>query len=58
MKTVLLTKPVMYTRSKLWQRPVGISKDIIFLLNDRRWGPHIDSNWIAPSCTNALEMPR
>ncbi|MFM0508177.1 alpha/beta hydrolase family protein [Paraburkholderia sp. RL17-373-BIF-A] len=33
---------IMYTRSKLWQRPVDISKDITFLLNDKRWGPHID----------------
>jgi predicted dienelactone hydrolase len=33
---------IMYTRSKLWQRPVDISKDITFLLNDKAWGPHID----------------
>jgi predicted dienelactone hydrolase len=33
---------IMYTRSKLWQRPVDISKDITFLLNDKHWGPHID----------------
>lgn len=37
---------IMYTRSKLWQRPVDISKDITFLLNDKAWGPHIDPNRI------------
>jgi predicted dienelactone hydrolase len=33
---------MMYTRSKLWQRPLDISKDITFLLKDPMWGPHID----------------
>ncbi|RFU49310.1 lipoprotein signal peptide [Paraburkholderia sp. DHOC27] len=37
---------IMYTRSKLWQRPLDISKDITFLENDRRWGPHIDPDRI------------
>jgi predicted dienelactone hydrolase len=37
---------IMYTRSKLWQRPINISKDITFLLNDKLWGPHIDPNRI------------
>jgi len=35
---------ITYTRSKLWQRPVDISKDITFLLDDKTWGPHIDPN--------------
>ncbi len=33
---------IMYTRSKLWQRPLDISKDITFLLNDKVYGAHID----------------
>lgn len=33
---------IMYTRSKLWQRPLDISKDITFLLSDKAWGPHLD----------------
>jgi len=37
---------IMYTRSKLWQRPLDISKDITFLLNDKVWGPHIDRDRI------------
>jgi len=35
---------VMYTRSKLWQRPRDISLDITNLLADREWGPHIDAD--------------
>ncbi len=37
---------VMYTRSKLWQRPRDISLDITLLLKDRAWGPHIDADRI------------
>jgi predicted dienelactone hydrolase len=37
---------VMYTRSKLWQRPRDVSLDITNLLHDRMWGPHIDPNRI------------
>jgi len=37
---------VMYTRSKLWQRPRDISLDITNLLQDKVWGPHIDANKI------------
>jgi predicted dienelactone hydrolase len=37
---------VMYTRSKLWQRPRDISLDITNLLQDNMWGPHIDASRI------------
>jgi predicted dienelactone hydrolase len=37
---------VMYTRSKLWQRPRDIALDITNLLQDKVWGPHIDANRI------------
>jgi predicted dienelactone hydrolase len=37
---------VMYTRSRLWQRPRDISLDITNLLQDQTWGPHIDANQI------------
>ena len=37
---------VMYVRSKLWQRPRDIAFDITGLLQDREWGPHIDSDRI------------
>jgi predicted dienelactone hydrolase len=37
---------VMYTRSKLWQRPRDITLDITNLLQDKVWGPHIDANRI------------
>jgi predicted dienelactone hydrolase len=37
---------VMYTRSKLWQRPRDITLDITNLLQDKMWGPHIDANQI------------
>lgn len=37
---------VMYTRSKLWQRPRDIALDITNLLQDHVWGPHIDANRI------------
>jgi predicted dienelactone hydrolase len=37
---------VMYTRSKLWQRPRDISLDITGLLNDPVWGLHIDADKI------------
>jgi len=37
---------VMYTRSKLWQRPRDISLDITSLLEDKLWGPHIDPQQI------------
>ncbi len=37
---------IMYTRSKLWQRPRDISLDITNLLEDKVWGPHIDANRI------------
>jgi predicted dienelactone hydrolase len=37
---------VMYTRSKLWQRPRDISLDITNLLQDQMWGPHIDASQI------------
>ena len=37
---------VMYTRSKLWQRPRDITLDITYLLQDQVWGPHIDANQI------------
>jgi predicted dienelactone hydrolase len=38
---------VMYTRSKLWQRPRDVSLDITGLLQDKIWGPHIDASQIA-----------
>jgi predicted dienelactone hydrolase len=37
---------VMYTRSKLWQRPRDVTLDITNLLQDKVWGPHIDPNRI------------
>jgi predicted dienelactone hydrolase len=37
---------VMYTRSKLWQRPRDLTLDITNLLQDKVWGPHIDANRI------------
>ena len=37
---------VMYTRSKLWQRPRDVTLDITTLLQDKMWGPHIDANQI------------
>ncbi|MGD9615842.1 MAG: alpha/beta hydrolase family protein [Alphaproteobacteria bacterium] len=37
---------VMYTRSKLWQRPRDISLIITGLLKDPVWGPHIDADRI------------
>jgi predicted dienelactone hydrolase len=37
---------MMYTRSKLWQRPRDISLNITSLLEDKTWGPHIDANQI------------
>jgi predicted dienelactone hydrolase len=37
---------VMYTRSKLWQRPRDITLDITGLLKDPVWGPHIDADKI------------
>jgi predicted dienelactone hydrolase len=37
---------VMYTRSKLWQRPRDISLNITSLLEDKAWGPHIDADRI------------
>jgi predicted dienelactone hydrolase len=37
---------VMYTRSKLWQRPRDIALDITLLLKDKSWGPHIDNGRI------------
>jgi predicted dienelactone hydrolase len=37
---------VMYTRSRLWQRPRDISLDITNLLQDQTWGPHIDASQI------------
>jgi len=37
---------VMYTRSKLWQRPHDIALDITKLLQDQDWGPRVDPNRI------------
>src|SRR5262249_8370498 len=37
---------VMYTRSKLWQRPRDISLNISGLLNDPLWGLNIDADRI------------
>jgi predicted dienelactone hydrolase len=37
---------IMYTRSKLWQRPRDISLIITSLLADKAWGPHIDADRI------------
>jgi predicted dienelactone hydrolase len=37
---------VMYTRSKLWQRPHDIALDITNLLQDKVWGPHVDADKI------------
>jgi predicted dienelactone hydrolase len=37
---------VMYTRSKLWQRPRDVALDITSLLKDKAWGPHIDAGKI------------
>jgi predicted dienelactone hydrolase len=37
---------VMYTRSKLWQRPRDVSLDVTSLLKDKAWGPHIDAGRI------------
>ena len=37
---------IAYLANKLWQRPVDVSLDITFLLNDRFWGKHIDAGRI------------
>jgi predicted dienelactone hydrolase len=37
---------IMYTRSKLWQRPRDISLIITSLLADKAWEPHIDADRI------------
>jgi predicted dienelactone hydrolase len=37
---------VMYTRSKLWQRPRDITLDVSSLLKDKVWGTHIDARKI------------
>jgi predicted dienelactone hydrolase len=37
---------VMYTRSKLWQRPRDISLDITNLLQDKMWGSYIEASQI------------
>jgi predicted dienelactone hydrolase len=37
---------IAYLANKLWQRPVDISLDISFLLNDPFWGAHIDASRI------------
>jgi len=37
---------VMFTRSKLWQRPRDLSLDISSLLQDPKWAPHIDPDKI------------
>lgn len=37
---------VMYTRSKLRQRPRDVALDITSLLKDKSWGPHIDAGKI------------
>lgn len=37
---------IMYLANKLWQRPLDVSLDITFLLNDKVWGPHIDAGRI------------
>jgi predicted dienelactone hydrolase len=34
----------LYVRSRIWQRPRDLSKDISFLIQDKRWGAHIDPN--------------
>jgi len=36
----------LYVRNRLWQRPRDIGLDITHLLQDKAWGPHIDSNQI------------
>jgi predicted dienelactone hydrolase len=37
---------IAYLANKLWQRPVDISLDITFLLNDRYWRKYIDASRI------------
>jgi len=37
---------IAYLANKLWQRPLDVSLDITFLLNDPFWGTHIDAERI------------
>ena len=37
---------IVYLANKLWQRPLDVSLDITFLLEDRDWAPHIDAGRI------------
>ena len=36
----------LYVRNRLWQRPRDISLDITHLLQDKKWGPHIDPDQV------------
>ena len=36
----------LYVRNRIWQRPRDLSKDISFLLQDKKWGVHIDPDRI------------
>jgi predicted dienelactone hydrolase len=36
----------LYVRNRIWQRPHDLSLDISHLLQDKVWGPHIDSSQI------------
>jgi predicted dienelactone hydrolase len=36
----------IYVRNRIWQRPRDLTKDISFLLQDKRWGSHIDPDRI------------
>jgi predicted dienelactone hydrolase len=40
------TTRIAYLANKLWQRPIDVSLDITFLLNDPSWGKYIDANRI------------
>lgn len=36
----------LYVRNRIWQRPRDVSLDITHLLQDKVWGPHVDSTQI------------
>jgi predicted dienelactone hydrolase len=36
----------LYVRNRIWQRPRDISLDISYLIQDKKWGPHIDPDRI------------
>ena len=49
---------VMYTRSKLWQRPRDIALDITSLLQDPLWGLYIDRDRIGVAGHSQGDSPR